>query len=113
VSAFTADDLCDDSLAYVITNARYSAAPDVYAHIQETQGVVNCRLSPMPLFGEKPETNLHAPAYSPLCHARKAEFFFQNLECVLYAGDSHAEEQVARFADAARQISQLPLSREG
>jgi hypothetical protein len=104
VSPLTKHDLCDRSIAYVVTNANYELPSDVYKRIEETQGALTCWVSPASLYGAKPLTNLHAPAYSPMYHGRKAELSFENLKCVLHASNSHPDQQVARFVHAARQL---------
>jgi hypothetical protein len=94
--------------AYVITNAAYEIDPGTYAEIQDTEGTINCSLARMSIYVGKPQIDLHAPEHSPLYHGRKAEFSFENLDCVLHAGDVKANEQVTRFARAVRQLVRRP-----
>jgi hypothetical protein len=75
-----------------------------YVRIQDTEGTIDCLLSKRSIYAGKPQTDLHAPAYSPIYHGRKAEFSFANVDCVLHAGDAKADEQVARFALAVSEL---------
>jgi hypothetical protein len=90
--------------AYVVTNADYDIDPDKYQRIQNTEGTINCSLSTSSIYPGKPQLDLHAPAYSPIFHGRKADFSFANLDCVLYAGDARANEQVGRFARVVKEL---------
>jgi hypothetical protein len=91
--------------AYAVTNASFDLAPDESNRINEAQGTLNCTVGQMPLFRRRLQKDLHAPANSPIFHGRKAEAFFSNLNCLLYAGDARQEEQVMRFDRAVTELA--------
>jgi hypothetical protein len=94
VASIKAED-CDQTIAYDVANTGPS---------QDREGWLTCSLYGTPIFRRVPDLNLKAPSNSPIFGGRKATFYFANIECFFYP---ETDEQMARFALAARKIVRL------
>jgi hypothetical protein len=85
---------CGESIAYDVANTA----------VQDHEGWLTCSLFGTPIFRRVPALDLEARSNSPIFSGRKATFHFANIECFFYPD---TDEQMARFARAARQIARI------
>jgi hypothetical protein len=71
-----------------------------HAEIGATEGHVGCGLGREPLFGNKLDSDLEAPAASPFFSGDKAEFLLANVQCTIYPEGDDKAGQVARLQRA-------------
>lgn len=79
-----------------------------YEEAEEGEGIVTCSITRGPIYPGKLGKNLDEPAYSPVFVGRKAVWWFKNIECYIYAGDAHPDEQVAKLDEAMERLAGLP-----
>jgi FtsX extracellular domain len=82
-----------------------------YKRVAETEGHVDCSIFRGPIFQDALRKNLHEPPSSPIFSGRKASWWFKNLECNMYAGDQHPDEQVAKLDRAMERLARITRSR--
>jgi hypothetical protein len=109
VRSSTNSDLCqafdpslggNDRAAFEISNGG-SASPD---DVEQNEGTLSCILRKGPIWGAKLQKDLDAPSASPIFNGRKAEFYVENVDCVLYPGGHEPDAQVSRLERALESL---------
>jgi hypothetical protein len=80
---------------------------DAGPSIDETEGDVACSIYRGPIFQDRLRRNLHEPPASPIFVGRKARWWFRNVECRMYAGEQHPDEQVAKLDAVMERLARV------
>jgi hypothetical protein len=72
--------------------------------IQNTQGLLDCEVRRGPIYSAF-RADLHEAPNSPIYSGRKAAWSFDNVDCEVYAGDTHPDQQVARIDRVMRSLA--------